>query len=294
MKFDFIAAENAVTDSRFDVNFMCRELDVSRSGYYAFRKRGLSQRQRDDLDLVPLIHSEFEKHPRGCGSRMVTGALRQRGHAVSRKRVRRLMAEEKLCHRLKRRFVRTTQSRRDDVVADNVLDRQFEVGEPDKVWAGDITYVHTRHGWAYLAAVLDLGSRKVVGWHVAPNMEQDLVVRALQQALDQRERELPRGLIHHSDRGTQYTAKTYQELLAKNDIVCSMSRRGNCWDNACVESFFSTLKRELPNDHVFEDWREVERAVFAYVDGFYNTCRPHSALDYCTPNEYEQKEQAAA
>jgi putative transposase len=292
VKFAFIAAENAVTDNPYDVNFMCRELEVSRSGYYAFKHRGVSQRQRDDLALAPLIHSEFKKHPRGCGSRMVTGALRRLGHPVGRKRVRRLMAEEKLRHRLKRRFVRTTQSRRDDVVANNVLDRHFEVGEPNKVWASDITYVHTRRGWAYLAAVLDLGSRKVVGWHVAPNMEEDLVVRALEQALEQRD--LPRGLLHHSDRGTQYTAKAYQQLLAANDIVCSMSRRGNCWDNACVESFFSTLKRELPNDHVFEDWREVERAVFEYVDAYYNTRRPHSALDYFTPNAYEERKQAAA
>lgn len=290
MKFDFIAAENA--GAQFDVNFMCRELEVSRSGYYAFRKRGISQRQREDLALVPLIHSEFEKHPRGCGSRMVTGALRQLGHAVSRKRVVRLMAEEKLRHRLKRRFVRTTQSRRDEVVADNVLDRRFDVGEPNKVWASDITYVHTRRGWAFLAAVLDLGSRKVVGWHVAPNMEETLVVHALDQALQQRD--LSGQLIHHSDRGTQYTGHAYQRLLAEHDIVCSMSRRGNCWDNACVESFFSTLKRELPNDHVFEDWREVERTVFEYVDGYYNTRRPHSALDYCTPNAYEETRQAAA
>lgn len=289
MKFAFIAAENA--SQEFDVTFMCRELGVSKSGYYAFRTRGISQRRRDDLALVPFIHEEFEKHPRGCGSRMVTGALRQQGRAVSRKRVVRLMSEEKLRHRLKRRFVRTTQSRRDEVVPDNVLDRRFDVGEPNKVWAGDITYIHTRRGWAYLAAVLDLGSRKVIGWNVAPNMEEDLVVRALEQAIEQRE--LTSDLIHHSDRGRQYTAHAYQRLLADNDIVCSMSRRGNCWDNACVESFFSTLKRELPNDDVFEDWREVERAVFAYVEAYYNTRRPHSALDYCTPTAYEEERAAA-
>ena len=290
MKFAFIAAENA--HNQYDVKFMCRELGVSRSGYYAFQKRGISQRQREDLALVPLIHTEFEKHPRGCGSRMVTGALRQQGHAVSRKRVRRLMAEENLHHRLKRRFVRAAQPRRDENVADNVLDRRFDVGEPNKVWAGDITYVHTRRGWAYLAAVLDVGTRKVVGWHVAPTMEEDLVLRALEQAVEQRQ--VPRGAIHHSDRGVQYTAKAYQRRLAENGMVCSMSRRGNCWDNACVESFFSTLKRELPNDRVFEDWREVERAVFEYVEAFYNTRRPHSALDYFTPNAYEEMRQAAA
>jgi len=285
VKFDFIAAENA--DQRFDVKFMCRELGVSTSGYYAYRKRSISRRKRDDLALVPLIHAEFHKHPRGCGSRMVVGALRAKGHAVSRKRVVRLMSEEKLRHRLKRRFVQTTQSCRERPAAPNVLDQRFEVGKPNRVWASDITYVHTRRGWAYLAAVLDLGSRKVVGWSVGPTMEQQLTLNALETAL--RERTPGRGLIHHSDRGLQYAGGSYQRLLSAHGVVCSMSRRGNCWDNACVESFFSTLKRELPNDHVFEDWREVERAVFAYVDAHYNTRRPHSALGYVTPNDYEER-----
>ena len=284
MKFDFIAAENAY--NRFDVKFMCRELGVSTSGYYDYQTRGISQRERDDLALVPMIHAEFRKHPRGCGSRMVLGALRAQGCATSRKRVVRLMAEENLRHRLKRRFVRTTQSKQERPVAPNVLEQSFEVGEPNKVWASDITYVHTRRGWAYLAAVLDLGSRRVVGWKVGDSMEESLVLGALLQAIE--ERNPPPGLIHHSDRGAQYAGHAHQQLLLDHEMVCSMSRRANCWDNACVESFFSTVKRELPNDHVFEDWREVERAVFAYVNAHYNTRRPHSALGYRTPNEYEQ------
>ena len=284
MKFDFIAAENA--DRRFDVKFMCRELGVSTSGYYDYRTRRISARKLEDLALVPLIHAEFRKHPRGCGSRMVLGALRAQGCATSRKRVVRLMAEENLRHRLKRRFVRTTQSKHERPIAPNVLDQSFEVGEPNKVWASDITYVHTRRGWAYFAVVLDLGSRKVVGWRVEPTMEESLVLGALRQALELRN-PLP-GLIHHSDRGSQYAARAYQLLLLEHGVVCSMSRRANCWDNACVESFFSTLKRELPNDHVFEDCAEVDRAVFAYVDAHYNTRRPHSALGYVTPNEYER------
>ena len=288
MKFDFIAAENAY--NRFDVKFMCRELGVSTSGYYDYQKRGISQRERDDLALVPMIHAEFRKHPRGCGSRMVLGALRAQGCATSRKRVVRLMAEENLRHRLKRRFVRTTQSKQERPVAPNVLEQSFEVGEPNKVWASDITYVHTRRGWAYLAAVLDLGSRRVVGWKVGDSMEESLVLGALLQAIE--ERNPPPGLIHHSDRGAQYAGHAHQQLLLDHEMVCSMSRRANCWDNACVESFFSTVKRELPNDHVFEDWREVERAVFAYVEAHYNTRRPHSALGYRTPNEYEQLQAA--
>ena len=285
MKFDFIAAENA--HQQFEVNFMCRELGVSKSGFYAHKKRGLSKRDREDLELVPLIHAEFDQHPRGCGSRMVVGALRVKGHSVGRDRVRRLMVEENLQHRLKRRFVHTTDSKHERPVAPNILDRKFEAGQPNKVWASDITYIHTRRGWAYLAATLDLGTRKVVGWQVGPTMEEDLVIDALKQAI-----ELQRpagGLIHHSDRGRQYTGLAYQALLCENDIVCSMSRRANCWDNACVESFFSTLKRELGNDSIFEDWNDVAAAIFEYVDGYYNTRRPHSALGYRTPNEYDRR-----
>ena len=285
MKFDFIAAENA--HQQFEVNFMCRELGVSKSGFYAYTKRGLSRRDREDLALVPLIHAEFEKHPRGCGSRMVVGALRVEGHPVSRKRVRRLMAEEKLHHRLKRRFVHTTDSKHEQRVAPNVLDRRFEAGQPNKVWASDITYIYTRRGWAYLAATLDLGTRKVVGWQVGPTMEDDLVIDALKEAIELQQPAA--GLIHHSDRGRQYTSLAYQALLCEHDIVCSMSRRANCWDNACVESFFSTLKRELRNDHLFEDWNEVANAVFEYIDGYYNTRRPHSVLGYRTPSEYERR-----
>jgi putative transposase len=285
VKFDFIAAENA--NDRFDVKFMCRELGVSTSGYYDHQNRSISERRREDLELVPLIHAEFAKHTRGCGSRMVTGALHAQGHSVSRKRVVRLMSEEKLCPRLKRRFVHTTQSKHERPVAPNVLDRSFEVGEPNKVWASDITYLHTLRGWAYLAVILDLGSRKVVGWQVGSTMEESLVLGALRQAIESRDP--PPGLIHHSDRGVQYAAHAYQHQLTEHEIVCSMSRRGNCWDNACVESFFSTLKRELPNDHVFENWHDVERTVFAYIEAHYNTRRPHSALGYRTPNEYEQR-----
>jgi len=285
VKFDFISAENA--KGQFDVSFMCRELGVSRSGYYARESRGLCQRDLDDLELVPLIHAEFHKHPRGCGSRMVMGSLRLQGYSVSRKRVVRLMAEENLRHRLKRRFVRTTQSKHDKPIAKNVLDREFAVGTPNKVWASDITYVHTRRGWAYLAATLDLGSRKVVGWSVGPTMDEQLPLAALEVALSHRDP--PSGLIHHSDRGTQYAGHAYQQMLAAHGAVCSMSRKGNCWDNACVESFFSSLKRELPNEHAFEDWREVEQAVFAYIEAYYNSRRPHSALGYRTPNEYERQ-----
>jgi len=284
VKFDFIAAENACKS--YEVEFMCRMLGVSRSGYYAHQSRGITQRQRDDLALVPLIHAEHKKYPRGCGSRTIVGALRAQGHQDGRRRAKRLMSEEKLCCRLKRRHVVTTQSKHDYRVAPNLLDRCFEPATANRAWAGDITYLHTKQGWAYLAALLDVGTRKVVGWAVAPTMDCELVLSALERAVH--DRKPTPGLIHHSDRGVQYACHAYQAALAERGIVCSMSRKGNCWDNALVESFFSTLKRELPNEQPFEDWRDVERAVFAYVEAHYNTHRRHSALGYVSPNEYER------
>jgi transposase InsO family protein len=285
VKFDFIAAENAL--KTFEVEFMCRMLSVSSSGYYASRKRSCSQRDLDDLELVPLIHAEFRKYPRGCGARTIQGALRDHGRGTSRKRVVRLMAEENLRHKLKRRFVHTTQSRHEKPVAPNVVDRGFEVGKPNKIWSADLTYLPTKKGWAYLAVILDLGSRKVVGWSVSPTMEEQVTLTALENALQQRRPAA--GLVHHSDRGVHYASHAYQALLVEQGVVCSMSRKGNCWDNAVVESFFSSLKRELPNDHLFEDWNDAERGVFAYIEAHYNTHRRHSALGYVSPNEYERR-----
>jgi putative transposase len=285
VKFDFIAAESACKS--YEVEFMCRMLEVSSSGYYASRKRGCGQRQKKDLELVPLIHAEFRKYPRGCGARTIQGALRQQGRGTSRKRVVRLMAEENLRHKLKRRFVHTTQSRHEKPVAPNVLHREFEVGAPNKAWVADLTYIATKKGWAYLAAILDLGSRKVVGWAVSPTMEEQVTLTALENAL--RDRQPPAGLVHHSDRGVHYASHTYQALLSEHGAICSMSRKGDCWDNAVAESFFSSLKRELPNDELFEDWRDAERAVFAYVEAHYNTNRRHSALGYVSPTEYERR-----
>lgn len=284
MKFDFIAAESACKS--YEVEFMCRMLGVSSSGYYASRKRGCCQRHREDLELVALIHAEFRKYPRGCGARTIQGALRQQGRRTSRKRVVRLMVEENLRHRLKRRFVHTTQSRHEKPIAPNVLNREFEVGKSNTVWVADLTYIVTKKGWAYLAAILDLGSRKVVGWSVSPTMEETVTLTALENALRQRR---PRaGLIHHSDRGVHYVSHAYQALLSEHGAVCSMSRKGDCWDNAVAESFFSSLKRELPNEQPFEDWLDAERAVFAYVEAHYNTTRRHSALGYVSPTEYER------
>jgi putative transposase len=282
MKFRFMLAEKA----HFSIVFMCRMLEVSRSGYYAWFHRGESARVKDDRAMGPLIHAEFNKYPRGCGSRVLVGALRDVGRGVSRRRVTRLMAQQQLCHRLKRRFRHTTDSRHKKAIAPNVLDRNFAVRAPNKAWVADITYFATRFGWAYLAVILDLGSRRVVGWKVSSTMDLQLVVDALEQATQ--ERRPPPGLIHHSDRGVQYAADCYQALLGEHGMVCSMSRKGNCWDNAVAESFFSSLKRELPNEHLPRDAREVEQLVFAYINAHYNTNRRHSALGYISPNQYER------
>lgn len=281
MKFAFIDEEKA-----FPIEFMCRLLEVSKSGYYAWRNRERSAHDLRDDELVPVMRATFDTYPRGCGSRMLLGALRTAGYSVSRKRVVRLMAENQMRHRLKRRFARTTDSRHKKRVARNVLKRRFAVGQPNKAWASDITYLPTRRGWVYLAVVIDLGTRRVVGWAVGPTMEQELVLRALRDAIYERRPEP--GLVHHSDRGVQYASAEHRTLLAEHGMICSMSRKGNCWDNAVVESFFGCLKREMPEDDIAADWREAERRVFSYVAGHYNSTRLHSALDYVSPNRYEE------
>jgi putative transposase len=281
VKFAFISAEKA----QFGVAYLCRQLDVSRSGYYAWCHRDDSERVRADRALVQLVRAEFDRHPRGCGSRPITHALRRRGQPIGRKRVVRLMAQEKLRHRLRRRFARTTDSRHTHRVSGNVVKRLFDVGTPDKVWAGDITYLHTKRGWAYLAALLDLGTRKVVGWKVGPSLDHGLALGAFEMAVT--DRRPPPGVVHHSDRGVQYACDAYRASLQRHGFVSSMSRKGDCWDNAVVESFFSTLKRELPAN-VLEDWQHADRAVFEYIAAYYNSRRAHSTLGYLTPNEYER------
>jgi putative transposase len=287
MRFALISQEEA----SFPIAFMCRHLEVSRSGYYAWKVRSPSARAKSDAELVPLIRAEFDEHPRGCGSRTVVGALREAGREVGRRRVVRLMAQERLQPRYKRRFAYTTNSRHGLRTAKNLVARNFTVGTPNKVWAADITYLHTKCGWAYLAVVLDLGTRKVIGWNVSLSLEQEGAIAALEAAIAMRGP--GHALTHHSDRGVQYAGDAYRALLARHNIACSMSRKGNCWDNAVVESFFSSLKRELDRDAPFEDWRDAERAVFEYVESYYNTRRRHSALGYISPNKYENLLEAA-
>ena len=284
MRFAFIAAEKAT----YPVRVMCRMLGVSRAGFYVWQTRPPAARTQADQRLgveIEAIHAETRQR---YGSPRVHAELRGRGHRVGRKRVARLMRQHGLCGRRRRRFRVTTDSNHPRPVAPNVLDRQFAVVAPDTTWVTDITYLWTREGWLYLAVILDLFSRAVVGWALSARLTtQQLAVPALTMALGRRRP--PRGLLHHSDRGSQYASADYQRLLTAHGIVASMSRRGNCWDNAVAESFFATLKVELVHE---VDWATREQArsdVFEYLERFYNGQRRHSALAYASPLTFERQ-----
>jgi transposase InsO family protein len=283
VRFSFIAAEKA----NHDVALMCRVLQVTRQGFYAWQRRGPSRRKREEERLSTTIRAAFLQNHGRYGSPRVYLELRDEGHRTSRKRVARLMKQHGLVARRLRRFVNTTDSKHGYGVAPNRLNRDFTPAAPNQVWATDITYVPTKQGWVYLAVVLDLYSRKVVGWSLQPYLDRRLVLTALQGAI--LARKPGPGLIHHSDRGVQYACEEYQRLLADAEIVPSMSRKANCWDNAVVESFFSTLKHELVHRCTFASHAEARSAIFEYVEGFYNRRRRHSTLGYVSPAEYERR-----
>jgi putative transposase len=282
VRFGFIDAEKA----NHAVSSLCRALRVRRSGYYAWCSREESTRKREERRLVVEVRAAFEERKRRYGSPRLFRELRRRGVRVGRHRVARLMREQQLRARPRRRFVRTTESTHGLPTPANVLDRQFVVDEPDRVWAADVTYLPTIEGWFYLAVVLDLYSRRVVGWAMSERNDEALTLAALYMAIDQRQPEP--GLLHHSDRGTTYASGTYQDVLAQRGIVCSMSRKGNCWDNAVVESFFSTLDIECANQRPFSSRNAARREVTNYIIGFYNPTRLHSSLGYMSPMEFER------
>jgi putative transposase len=291
VKFEFIDARKA----HFPIDFMCRQLGVSRSGYYAWKERPESKRHKADQALAEVVTAVHQKSRCTYGSPRVHAELRARGQRVGRKRVARLMSQHGLAARKKRRFVRTTDSRHHQPVAPNVLGRDFSPGQPNSTWATDITYVETGQGWLYLAVVMDLFSRKVVGWSMSEHIDRHLVLNALDMALEGRQP--PRGLLHHSDRGSQYASADYQQALAARGIQCSMSRKGNCWDNAVVESFFSSLKLELVYTTRFATHAQARLALFEYLEVFYNRQRRHSSLGYLSPVDFElasQPEKLAA
>ncbi len=283
MRFRFVEAEKAY----YPIRLMCRCLAVSRSGYYAWRKRLSSERATQDARLKVEIAASHTTSRRTYGSPRILRDLREEGHRVSRKRVARLMRELGLAGRRKRRFRATTDSKHRFPVAPNVLMREFDVESPNTAWVTDITYLATSEGWLYLAVILDLFSRRVVGYAMSERIDRELVLEALREALARRPG--VRDLVHHSDRGSQYASHDYREALDQAGIMCSMSRRGNCWDNAVAESFFGTLKTELLYELPLQTRGATRSAVADYIETFYNVCRRHSSLDYRSPVEFELK-----
>ena len=286
MKFHFIREHSG----RYPVVPMCRVLDVSKAGFYAWLLRPASKTSQENASLVSKIQVIHAESRRTYGAPRVHRALQNDGVRVSFNRVERLMRVNRILGKQKKRFRVTTNSNHPFPVADNLLDRNFEVTKPDRFWVSDITYIWTREGWLYLAVTIDLFSRMVVGWSMDNRMPWDLVARAFSMAVDSRKPDP--GLMHHSDRGSQYACDDYQGLLRKSKAVCSMSRKGNCWDNAVAESFFHTLKTELVYHEDYHTRWEAKRSVFEYIEVFYNRQRLHSHLGYQSPEAYEKSAKA--
>ena len=283
MKCAFIQAEKAT----FPVTVLCRVLGVSRAGFYAAQRRPAPPRVTADARLAVQIAAIHRASRRCYGSPRVHAELRARGQSTSRKRVARLMRTAGLAARRRRAFRVTTQSRHTHPVAPNRLARQFTAPVPDRVWVTDITYLATVEGWLYLAVVVDLFSRRVVGWATSDRLGEGVALEALGMGLARRRP--PPGLLHHSDRGSQYASAEYRAVLAGHGMERSMSGVGSCWDNAVAESFFATLKVELDHDGAWRTRAEAHRAVFDYIELFYNGERRHSTLGYLSPSAFERQ-----
>lgn len=266
---------------------MCRVLQISRGGYYAWLKRPESNRSRENRQLVEQIRDIHQQSRQTYGSPRVHAELKTMGVACGKNRIARLMRLNSIAVEKKRKFTKTTDSNHHLPVAPNLLDQQFETNRPDAVWSTDITYIWTKEGWLYLAIVLDLFSRRIIGWSMASTLERRLVITALRMAI--MTRNPVEGLIHHSDRGSQYASYDYQRILEQKGIIGSMSRRGNCYDNAPTESCFATLKRELVYHRNYSNHTEAKRDIFEYIEVWYNRKRKHSAIEYMSPIEYEQQ-----
>ena len=281
MKYAWIRAHR---DS-YPVKIMCQVLEVSASGYYDSLQQTSSPRQQRREQIASAAEAAYRGSHCIYGYRKVHDDLQERKVECCRETVRRVLREKGLFSRVKRQFVVTTDSRHEQPVAANVLNRDFLADAPDQKWSGDITYIATRQGWLYLAVVMDLFSRKIVGWSTSASLQATLVLDALGMAL--RRRSPQAGLVHHSDRGCQYAADEFQGLLADHGILCSMSRKGNCWDNAPTESFFGKLKVEWVHGVEYADHDEANRHLFEYIEVFYNRKRKHAALGYQSPAAFE-------
>jgi len=281
VRYAFIESEKAFAS----IEWMCERLGVSPSGFYAWRKREPSTRAKKDIELRVLIRASFEQSRRTYGSPRIHEDLLEEGERVGRNRVIRIMQEEGIKARVRKRFKCTTMSEHDQPVAPNVLDRKFEASSPNQRWVGDTTEMLTTSGGRFfLAAIVDLYSRYCVGWAVSAVNDRHLTIRALEMAI--RRRCPQAGLLHHSDQGSTYASEDYQDILDAHGIACSMSRRGNCLDNAAMESWFSTVKFEL--GETFESIHRAKEQLFDYIEVFYNQQRRHSSIDYVSPARYER------
>lgn len=282
MRFAFIQAHRR----RWPLAVTCRVLQVSRAGFYAWCKRPPGARRRLRVELIGHIRQVHEECRGVYGSPRLTVELNQRGVVACQNTVAKRMREAGVRAQTRRRFVpRTTDSNHSHPIAPNVLDRQFESPLPDRKWVCDITYIWTDEGWLYLAAVMDLCSRRIVGWSMADHLRSQLAGDAMEMAM--KSRRPGAGLLHHSDRGVQYACEEYRHLLQSNSILRSMSRTGDCWDNAAMESFWSTLKRELVYQENYANRAQAQASIFEYIEVFYNRKRRHSALGYISPEQFE-------
>ncbi|MDX2055223.1 MAG: IS3 family transposase [Polyangiaceae bacterium] len=279
--YRFIHAEKA----EFEVSTLCRVLTVKPSAYYAWAKQPQSASERSDLKLTGTVKEIFETSKERYGAPRVHLELSARGVNVSRKRIARLMKEAGLAAKSRKKFKHTTDSAHDNPISPNLLEQQFEVAEPNEVWTGDITYLWTQEGWLYLAVVIDLFSRRVVGWALSERMTASLVCNAFDMATALRVP--PPGLIFHSDRGSQYASAAFRSMLQPYEVVQSMSRKGNCWDNAVTESFFASLKKELASDVPYPTRVSAKADVFEYIEVFYNRKRIHTFLGNLSPSTFE-------
>ena len=289
MKYEFIETYR----STFSVEKMCQTLDVSRSGYYCWRRAPKSDRAQANIKLLKKIKETYKRFQGVYGSPRITQELREAGVECSENRVARLMRENEIAAKTKRKFKVTTNSGHNLPVVPNLVNQEFTAAAPNQLWLSDITYIWTREGWLYLAAILDVFSRQIVGWSMNKRMTKELVLNALKQALGRRS--ITSELIFHSDRGSQYAAHEVRELLEQHGIKQSMSKKGDCYDNAMMESFISSLKRELIYPFpAFENRSEAKSSVFYYIEIFYNKIRRHSGIGNIAPAQFEKLKQTNA
>jgi putative transposase len=282
MRYQFITQHR----HEYPITLMCRVLEVSVSGYYAWSKRPPSRHSREDASLAERVKTVFQTYRSVYGSPRVHAELQDQGIKCARKRVARLMREQGLCAQRPRHHTVTTQSDPEAHVAPNLLQRDFSAEQPNTRWVADTTYIWTAEGWLYLAVVLDLFSRMVVGWSMAATQDATLVVQALRMAITRRRPQA--GLLHHSDRGSTYTSESYQALLKQESMLVSMSRTADCYDNAAMESFFHSFKGECIDGQSFQTRAQARSVTFDYIETFYNRTRRHSTLQYLSPLRYEQ------